>query len=71
MAPCRARAWKSRPMAESEEIGLLRFYDEVADDYHLAYGGDWDTAVRRQGAALDALIHDLLPDAATVLDCSC
>ena len=50
---------------------LLRFYNEFADDYHLAYGGDWEAAVNRQAAALDELIRDLLPNASTVLDCSC
>ena len=58
-------------MEESDDAALVRFYDEFADDYHLAYGGNWDDAVERQGSALDALIRDLLPDATTVLDCSC
>ncbi|MGW7256465.1 class I SAM-dependent methyltransferase [Streptomyces sp. NPDC054834] len=43
------------------------FYDELADDYHLLYA-DWDTGIRRQGEALDALIGQ---DRAVVLDCSC
>ena len=55
----------------TDDAALLRFYDEFADDYHLAYGGNWEAAVARQGAALDALIRDLLPNATTVLDCSC
>ena len=58
-------------MAPSEDATVRRFYDEFADDYHLVYGGNWAAAVHRQGAALDALIRDLLPDASTVLDCSC
>lgn len=49
------------------EISVTRFYDELADDYHLIYA-DWDASVRRQGAALDALLG---PDRATVLDCAC
>ena len=58
-------------MAENDDAALLRFYDDFADDYHFVYGGEWEAAVRRQGQALDALIRDLLPDASTVLDCSC
>ncbi|MFE6668702.1 class I SAM-dependent methyltransferase [Streptomyces sp. NPDC057697] len=49
------------------EISVTRFYDELADDYHLIYP-DWDASIRRQGAALDALIGR---DGASVLDCSC
>jgi len=50
---------------------VLGFYDAFASDYELAYGGRWDEAVRRQGAALDELIRASLPDAADVLDCAC
>ncbi|MGC5564754.1 class I SAM-dependent methyltransferase [Streptomyces sp. FR-108] len=46
---------------------VARFYDELADDYHLIYS-DWDASMRRQGDSLDALIDQ---DDATVLDCSC
>jgi glycine/sarcosine N-methyltransferase len=46
---------------------VTRFYDEPADDHHLIYA-DWDASVRRQGAALDALLG---PGRATVLDCAC
>ncbi|WP_392674882.1 class I SAM-dependent methyltransferase [Streptomyces sp. LN785] len=46
---------------------VARFYDELADDYHLIYA-DWYASMRRQGEALDALIGR---DHATVLDCSC
>lgn len=49
------------------EISVARFYDELADDYHLIYA-DWDASIRRQGAALDALIGQ---DRADVLDCAC
>ncbi|MFI1533438.1 class I SAM-dependent methyltransferase [Streptomyces anandii] len=49
------------------EASVARFYDELADDYHLIYP-DWDTSIRRQGNALDALIGQ---DRASVLDCSC
>ena len=46
---------------------MARFYDELADDYHLIYS-DWDASIRRQGDALDALIGQ---EGAAVLDCSC
>ncbi|MFF9351911.1 class I SAM-dependent methyltransferase [Streptomyces sp. NPDC014734] len=49
------------------ETSVARFYDELADDYHLIYP-DWDASIRRQGDALDALIGK---DRAAVLDCSC
>ncbi|MBZ3905948.1 class I SAM-dependent methyltransferase [Streptomyces griseiscabiei] len=49
------------------EASAARFYDELADDYHLIYA-DWDASLRRQGAALDALIGR---SGADVLDCSC
>ncbi|WP_318205536.1 class I SAM-dependent methyltransferase [Streptomyces sp. SCL15-4] len=48
-------------------MSVTRFYDELADDYHLIYA-DWDASVRRQGDALDALVGR---ERATVLDCSC
>ena len=35
------------------------------------YGGDWDAAVEARGAALHALIRSHVPDAISVLDCSC
>src|SRR4051812_49586668 len=47
------------------------FYDGLAPDYHLAYGGQWDAAVERQAAALDRIIRATLPDARDILDCSC
>ncbi|WP_327659192.1 MULTISPECIES: class I SAM-dependent methyltransferase [unclassified Streptomyces] len=49
------------------EPTVARFYDELADDYHLIYP-DWDASARRQGAALDAVIGR---EGAAVLDCSC
>ena len=58
-------------MADSDEATIVRFYNDFAADYHLVYGGKWETAVRRQATALDDLIRDLLPDARSVLDCSC
>jgi glycine/sarcosine N-methyltransferase len=58
-------------MADSDEATLLRFYDELAADYDLVYGGRWEAAVERQAAALDGLIRELAPGARAVLDCSC
>ncbi|MEV8023058.1 class I SAM-dependent methyltransferase [Streptomyces sp. NPDC086554] len=49
------------------ETSVAHFYDELADDYHLIYS-DWDSSIRRQGDALDALIGE---GRAAVLDCSC
>ncbi|MFI5527645.1 class I SAM-dependent methyltransferase [Kitasatospora sp. NPDC051853] len=50
---------------------VARFYDRLAADYHLIYG-DWESALARQGAALDAVIRSALgPSPATVLDCAC
>ena len=34
-------------MAESDDATFLRFYDEFADEYHLAYGGGWEGAGER------------------------
>jgi len=58
-------------MAGADEADILRFYDNFAADYHLTYGGKWESAVERQATALDRLIRDVLPDARSVLDCSC
>ncbi|MEW2154725.1 class I SAM-dependent methyltransferase [Streptomyces sp. NPDC007189] len=44
-----------------------RFYDSLADDYHLIYP-DWAASVRRQGVVLDALVGR---ERAAVLDCAC
>ncbi|QMU72302.1 class I SAM-dependent methyltransferase [Streptacidiphilus sp. P02-A3a] len=48
-----------------------RFYDDLADEYHLLYP-DWQAGVERQGAALDRLIHDRLgPGGQRIWDCAC
>lgn len=52
------------------ETSVTRFYDELADDYHLIYS-DWDAGIRRQGDALHALMASTGQDRAAVLDCSC
>lgn len=54
-----------------EAGSTVRFYDDFASDYHLAYGGRWESAVERQGARLDQLIRGFLPGARDVLDCAC
>lgn len=58
-------------MTDANVEMVVAFYDDFAPDYHLAYGGNWESAVERQGNALDALIQDELPGARSVLDCSC
>ena len=53
-------------------MSLMDFYDALADDYDVVYGGRWQEAVVRQGEVLDALIAASLgPGAKEVLDCSC
>ena len=50
---------------------LTRFYDDLAEHYHLLYA-DWDAAVRRQGAMLDQLIGQLAGGGPKrVLDAAC
>ena len=58
-------------MASADNPNVVGFYDDFASDYHLAYGGKWESAVERQGAAMDLLIRGALPDARDVLDCPC
>lgn len=51
---------------------MTDFYDALAEDYDVVYGGRWEAAVSRQGEALDHLIRESLgPGAKHVLDCSC
>lgn len=53
------------------ESPVARFYDQLADDYHLIYA-DWDASMARQGEALDAVIRsELGMGRASILDCSC
>jgi glycine/sarcosine N-methyltransferase len=49
------------------DSAVAEFYDALADDHHLIYA-DRDASLRRQGAALDALMDR---GRAAVLDCSC
>lgn len=49
----------------------LRFYEHLAERYHLIYA-DWHDAIEQYGAPLDRLLRDLWGDPpADVLDCSC
>ena len=53
-------------------MSVIDFYDALAEDYDVVYGGRWEAAVSRQGEALDRLIRASLgPGAQQVLDCSC
>lgn len=51
-------------------MSVVDFYDELAPQYHLIYE-DWNAAVEHQSVALDRLVRSRLPDALSVLDCSC
>jgi len=51
-------------------MSIIDFYDELAPEYHLIYE-DWNRAIEHQGVAIDRLIRSRLPDAQSVLDCSC
>ena len=51
-------------------MSVVDFYDELAPEYHLIYE-DWNTAVEHQSVALDRLVRSRLPDAQSVLDCTC
>ena len=53
-------------------MSVTDFYDALAEDYDVVYGGHWEQALSRQGAALDRLIQASLgPGPKHVLDCSC
>jgi SAM-dependent methyltransferase len=58
-------------LADTTNEMVVGFYDDFAADYHLVYGGNWESAVERQGKVLDALIQAELSGARSVLDCSC
>jgi SAM-dependent methyltransferase len=51
---------------------VKRFYDRLAANYHLIFE-DWDASIRRQGAALGAILERECgtPDAVRILDCAC
>lgn len=48
----------------------VRFYDSLAEDYHLVFE-DWDRSIERQAEALTAVIRARAPSAERVLDCTC
>lgn len=53
---------------------VMKFYDDLSEDYHLIYS-NWDCAIVRQSKILDQLIKDNLPhlknSSISLLDCSC
>ncbi|MFJ7736699.1 class I SAM-dependent DNA methyltransferase [Lysinibacillus sp. NPDC097287] len=53
---------------------VLKFYEELAEDYHLIFV-DWNQAISRQGEVLDKLIRSKFTTSSahniSVLDCSC
>jgi SAM-dependent methyltransferase len=51
-------------------VSVRDFYNEFASNYHLVYE-DWNSAAKRQGAALDRLIRAIHQHPVDVLDCSC
>jgi len=52
-------------------VSVEAFYDGLAPHYHLVYE-DWEGAVERQGAALDALLRAFCGDRELeILDCAC
>lgn len=53
-------------------MSVADFYDALASDYDLVWGGRWEEAVVQQGKALDQLIVSSLGAGKfQVLDCSC
>jgi glycine/sarcosine N-methyltransferase len=52
--------------------GVKRFYDRLASNYHLIFE-DWDASVKRQAAALGAILERECgaPKALRILDCAC
>lgn len=48
----------------------MKFYDDLAPDYHLIFA-DWDAAIARQGSTFGTLIHETWPGHRSVLDVSC
>lgn len=48
-----------------------QFYDGLADDYDLVWGGSWEAVIEEQGAVLDQLIRARAEAAADVLDYAC
>ena len=60
------------PGTLAAQMSVTDFYDALAEDYDLVYGGHWEEALSRQGEALDRLIQASLGTGSQlVLDCSC
>ena len=58
-------------MSGGDPEGVVRFYDDFAEHYHLIFE-DWDAGVRRQGEVLSGLIERLAgPGAKDILDAAC
>lgn len=54
-----------------EQESIRRFYDRLAEDYHLIYP-DWETSIARQANALDQVIRQqCAPGPLAILDCAC
>jgi glycine/sarcosine N-methyltransferase len=51
---------------------VIHFYDRLAGNYHLIFE-DWDAAIKRQAAALGAILERECgaPSALRILDCAC
>jgi glycine/sarcosine N-methyltransferase len=50
---------------------IKSFYDQLAANYHLIFS-DWDSSIRRQGAALQAILErECTAGPVRVLDCAC
>lgn len=47
------------------------FYDGLADQYDLVWGGSWEAVVEEQGNVLDQIIRSRSESAVDVLDCAC
>jgi glycine/sarcosine N-methyltransferase len=54
------------------DLSTQDFYDRLAEDYHLIFGG-WDEEVRQQGEILDRLLRTETGrrERLSILDCSC
>ena len=55
-------AWK--------DSSTLGFYDNLAPFYHMIYP-DWEASIGRQAAAIDSVVREFHPQAATVYDAAC
>lgn len=49
---------------------VLRFYNDLAEQYHLLFD-DWDAAIDRQAQVLNRLLGQQSKQPLTILDCAC